>query len=91
MVLVAAIGGFLAWVWNWLITLLDVLPLITRDVGGSIEQGEKIAKFLKLPPEKWIAISAAVIVPLIAIAVVRHTWDKIALLIAKAQEGTPSA
>ena len=85
MVLGAAIWGLFGWVWNWLIALLDVLPLITRDVGGSIEQGDKISKFLQIPTEKWIAISAAIVVPLIGIAVVRHTWASIELVIAKAR------
>ncbi len=87
--IVGGIWGFFGWLWDWLTTLLNVLPLITNDVGGNIEQAEKIAKFLKLSPEQWFAISAAIIVPLIGIAVVRHTWDKLALLFFRQAQPQP--
>jgi lysozyme len=73
---VGGICGVLQWLWERLCDVLDVLPAITQDVGGTLEQGEQVSKFLHLDPAQWVAISAAIAVPLLVLAIVRHTRDK---------------
>jgi predicted chitinase len=82
------LGGFKA-AWDYLLTVLDVLPAIVSDVGGTLEQGKQVSQFLSLSAETWMAIAAVIALPLIVIAAVRHTRDKQAL--EQTDAATPTA
>jgi hypothetical protein len=73
---VGGVFGGLKALWEFLCNILDVLPTIVTDVGGTLDQGKQVSQFLSLSTEQWMAIAAVIAVPLLIIAAKRHLAEK---------------